>query len=606
MQRRPAVSRAPGGLRVATHNAHGLRTRAAAQLRYAEWAASGADVVFVQETWVGAAGAHDSTAGHLQLWLHEAAAQHHLPSPSVFTSPATGPRSGGMACVVMRPGLVSAKPRPLPAPDPSRLQALTLEWGNQKLVVLNTHWPNTPAEQRDFLLSSLSPALRRCPTGGGDMVHPVVVLGDFNLAPAPALDRSALPNGEVMSAGRAAEQRVAAEVAALLAAHQQQGDAYRHLHPRRRFFTRADPGGRSAARIDHIYLPPSLLQRLIDVRAHPSSSDHFILAADFAPLQASAPPRAPPWRAPAWLLTQPGVDQALLPDLQAISVVGMAMAPEQLLTHWGSLKQAITHRIQQQQRLQAGSQRAAAQPVAAAEEALNTAIAALHASPSPFPAAELQAVATARRHYEAACRPPASAAAALAAATWHHANEQPGTHLTSILRPPRSPPITCLRAAGGGLLRHPARMSQLLVRHFAGVSRAAPVDALAQEEVLAAMRQQQLAGEAGRVPAAAAAVAGAPLVSPQEVQRAHAALPPDSAPGPDGLPARAWGLGEGCLFPLLARLFSAAIQLNRLPRLFNRGAVTPIPKPGAPDASCPAAYRPITLLNSDYKLPAHH
>ncbi len=272
MLHRPAVSRASGGLRIATHNAHGLRTRAAAQLRYAEWAASGADVVFVQETWVGAAGAHDSTAGHLQLWLHEAAAQRHLPPPSVLTSPAAGPRSGGMACVVMRPGLVSAEPKPIPAPDPSRLQALTLAWGDHTLVVLNTHWPNAPAAQRDFLLSSLSPALQRCPAGGGGGVRPVVVLGDFNLAPAPALDRSALPNGEEMSASRAAEQRVAAEVAACLAAHQQQGDAYRHLHPHRRFFTRADLGGRSAARIDHIYLPPSLLQRLPCLGSPPRSA----------------------------------------------------------------------------------------------------------------------------------------------------------------------------------------------------------------------------------------------------------------------------------------------------------------------------------------------
>ncbi len=116
------------------------------------------------------------------------------------------------------------------------------------------------------------------------------------------------------------------------------------------------------------------------------------------------------------------------------------MAPEQLLAHWGSLKQVIAQRIKQQQRLQAGSHRAAEQPVAAARAALDTATAALHASPSPFPAAELQAVAAARRHYDAVSRPPASVAAALAAATWHHANEQPGTHLT----PPAPPPSPAL------------------------------------------------------------------------------------------------------------------------------------------------------------------
>jgi hypothetical protein len=77
---------------------------------------------------------------------------------------------------------------------------------------------------------------------------------------------------------------------------------------------------------------------------------------------------------------------------------------------------------------------------------------------------------------------------------------------------------------------------------------------------------------------------------------------PNSSPGPDKLPYTLWRVGNDCWAPLLAHLFTAIGSTGISPPSFNLGTITPIPKDGAPDMSSPAAYRPITLLPTLYRL----
>jgi hypothetical protein len=58
---------------------------------------------------------------------------------------------------------------------------------------------------------------------------------------------------------------------------------------------------------------------------------------------------------------------------------------------------------------------------------------------------------------------------------------------------------------------------------------------------------------------------------------------------------------SGVWAPFLARVFTAIGRTGRLPDGFTLGCVAPIPK-GTLDPQDPASYRPITLLNADYKL----
>ncbi|KAL6761519.1 hypothetical protein V8C86DRAFT_1759496, partial [Haematococcus lacustris] len=74
------------------------------------------------------------------------------------------------------------------------------------------------------------------------------------------------------------------------------------------------------------------------------------------------------------------------------------------------------------------------------------------------------------------------------------------------------------------------------------------------------------------------------------------------SPGLDGLPYNLWRVDGDCWAPLIAKLFTAIGTTGTLPTGFNRGTITPIPKPSAPNLSNPTSYRPITLLPSLYRL----
>eukprot|EP00955_Chlamydomonas_euryale_P023304 245950-Chlamydomonas_euryale.AAC.1 len=55
------------------------------------------------------------------------------------------------------------------------------------------------------------------------------------------------------------------------------------------------------------------------------------------------------------------------------------------------------------------------------------------------------------------------------------------------------------------------------------------------------------------------------------------------------------------MFSLLARLFSAIGHAGQVPPGFMDRVVVSLPKPGGERLSC-SAYRPITLLNTEYRL----
>ncbi|KAJ9526737.1 hypothetical protein QJQ45_017518 [Haematococcus lacustris] len=100
----------------------------------------------------------------------------------------------------------------------------------------------------------------------------------------------------------------------------------------------------------------------------------------------------------------------------------------------------------------------------------------------------------------------------------------------------------------------------------------------------------------------AARVPGAADITVAEVLTALTSCPSTSSPGPDGLPYNLWRVDGDCWAPLIAKLFTAIGTTGTLPTGFNRGTITPIPKPSAPNLSNPTSYRPITLLPSLYRL----
>ncbi|KAG1652157.1 hypothetical protein FOA52_010257 [Chlamydomonas sp. UWO 241] len=95
-------------------------------------------------------------------------------------------------------------------------------------------------------------------------------------------------------------------------------------------------------------------------------------------------------------------------------------------------------------------------------------------------------------------------------------------------------------------------------------------------------------------------MAGSPTVSTASVKRAAKKTQPGKAPGPDGLPAELWSSFQPELAPVLASLYTAIGTTGQSPSGYLDGVIRCLPKPG--DAADPANYRPITLLNTDYRL----
>lgn len=77
-------------------------------------------------------------------------------------------------------------------------------------------------------------------------------------------------------------------------------------------------------------------------------------------------------------------------------------------------------------------------------------------------------------------------------------------------------------------------------------------------------------------------------------------LPPGSAPGADGISVDLYRGHAEHIAPLLSRLYTAVGTQQAAPPEFLLGAITFIHKKGPVDD--PACYRPITLLNADYRI----
>lgn len=138
-------------------------------------------------------------------------------------------------------------------------------------------------------------------------------------------------------------------------------------------------------------------------------------------------------------------------------------------------------------------------------------------------------------------------------------------------------------------------MAERLAGSFASISQAKPRDLVAEQQVL-----QAFARQCQRISTEAAQTVGQEQVLLAEVQKAAARQPSGKAPGPDGIPAELWRKCKDVLYPLLTALYSAIGRTGDTPPGFLGGVVSPIPKGG--DAADTTNYRPITLLNTDYRI----
>ena len=476
--------------------------------------------------------------------------------------------------------------------DAGNLIHLKGAWGGHRLHIANIYLPNEAPRQTKFIEQHLRPLRASLPAD-----TKLVWGGDFNFVPDVALDRvSSAASGSAASHPNTGVQRAwERHLPDLL-------DAYRVRHPTTRSYTHFGPT--SAARLDRFAVCGGLLPYVAFANQHAASSsaapshvstDHRLIHVTIArragttdALPAGAPRRPPPSIRRVRLGF--AEDPHFLGLLQQWAAARAELAPTDaaaLLDWWPTLKRELAQRCFTLAKTARAQRRAATEAATADLEALyqrveqgdTTALAGIVASrracARAAAATEAEHPSNQRRH-------------------WLHRQELPAPYITHRLQPPRAAnEIPGLRRPGGGLATTPSAIAKRAAQFWAGVSAQPATEAAAQEEVLAA-----LAGSPTIAHPVVAAL-GDTTITEEELVKALRAAPRGKAPGADGLPVELY-CKLPALLPVMARVLTAAGEQDRLPPGLHEGVITLIFKAG--DKLDPANYRPITLLNTDYRL----
>ncbi len=528
------------------------------------------DIVLLQETWVlpdkeQSIANDDSFRGWQFYW-----------SAARRSSRASQGRPTSGVAVAVRRSLVDSGCLSILTISPSstgRLVRLRCKWGGHTFTLVNAYFPNTPSEQLTFIRSHLVPLSE-------STTDPLIVAGDFNFVEDPALDaRSSV------GAGRGADARVANtwrdQLPGLV-------DIWRHRHPRGRLFSRLD--SRSASRIDRYYasrnIQPYVAQHSCsDLLA--GHSDHRLLVAVLHPRAAPDRPRLPSRRVRVDFLVDDNLKDRLRSELDSL----IASAPARdadFLAWWPRFKAAASARCRHLRKVYKrsvreryeGSQRQIDNSLDRYAEGDD------HALADVIRTRRLFALTLVDEH---------SASLSASRLAWLGDGERPGPGLTARLKPPAtSCSIASLRAPNGLLTSSSKQSASVLARYYSTVSSSPCRSGSAESAVLAALAMSP------RMSQLAADELDRPDIASSEVSASLGQSGTGIAPGADGIPFELYKEYSGQFTPLLSRLFSAILAMGELPRGFHAGVVHSFYKKG--DRTDPANYRPITLLNTDYRL----
>ena len=580
-------------LKVGSHNVRSLTAAHKAAAAAALWTQQKLDIVLLQETKLTVttvAAISGGLAGWRRAyWCHFGGSGDGGPRSRPARGVAILVRDG--CALAVDEGSVT---RLSSGADAGNLIHLRGAWGGHRLHIACIYLPNEASRQTQFIEQHLKPLRASLPAGTHALWG-----GDFNFVPDVALDRvSSVATGSAASHPNTGVQRAWERHLPDLQ------DAYRVRHPTARTYTHFSPT--SAARLDRFVVCGALLPYVAfaslhapgrRLRAAPShvSSDHRLIDVTVLrrPGTTDALPAAAPQRpAPAIRRVRLGFaeDPHFLGQLRLFAAARAGLAPAgaaALLAWWPTFKRELARRCFRLASQAREQHRAATAGAAASLEAL-------YARVEAGDTAALADILAARQ----ACARAAAAGEAEHPSNqrrqWLHRQERPAPYITRRLQPPRAAnEVPALRRPGGGLATTPQACARLTARYWAGVSAQPATDAAAQEEVLAA-----LDGSPGIAHPLVAAL-GDTTVTEAELAKALRHTTRGTAPGADGLPSELYcKLPE--LLPVVARVLTAAGELGRLPPGLHEGVITLIFKAG--DKLDPANYRPITLLNTDYRL----
>ena len=89
-------------------------------------------------------------------------------------------------------------------------------------------------------------------------------------------------------------------------------------------------------------------------------------------------------------------------------------------------------------------------------------------------------------------------------------------------------------------------------------------------------------------------------ITDEEVLHTCAYLPTGKSPGPDRIPNKFYRVLSAVVAPILSQVYNESKINKSLPTTLRQGIISVLYKKGERDD--PRNYRPITLLNNDYKI----
>lgn len=569
-------------LRLVSVNVRGLRSSDKRLNLFNQLLQSRWDIVFLQETY------HASPA-EADLWLrHGAGPGRALQWQSFWSHGSTHSRGAG---VLINPGAPFTAQGAAMTDRAGRVVRVDGTLQDEPITLVNVYAPVEPENRADFFLNVLLPML---PTD-----RPLCIGGDFNCIADLRDQRSSSPSRHRLT-GYAGGLEVVENSRDLV-------DAWRHQHPTNSTaFTFV--AQQSAARLDRWLISSSLLSRLertnIDL-ATGLPGDHLPVSLSLKP--PIALPRGPGvWCFPAHLLDDPAlrdlVRQTIAEHARTFTTDGATPAAD----FWETLKRGIRD-VAHMYSFDVARDRRRQQK--ALHKRLAQAAAQLAADPAD-PAASQQWH-DAQQQLKAQHVAKAKVAALRAGVLWQDFGEQSTFwfHRMGKLRQARTVITTLMSDPSDAdtefALTSAATRSQaerVIMAYYSGESKTGlfriyPTDINAQTTLLASV-DTTLTQEQAR---ACAGPDGGGRFTASELATALSTTANNKRPGPDGLPYEFYKVFWDDVVAHLLAVCAEAFSQGALPESMTTGVVALLYKDKGSRADL-NNYRPITLLNTDYKL----
>lgn len=437
------------------------------------------------------------------------------------------------------------------------------------LVMCNIYAPNSYSKA--FFLDIVNKLL---PFGN----KPLILGGDFNIVASARMDRSAT----VIRSPRTPKVGISH-----IAKQLNLIDVWRSSHPLERDYTCISAAHGSMSRIDYMLASASIFSRIMESNIEPVClSDHAVCWIRIALSVDKGPYRQ--WRFPSHLTHSLKFREFLDNAWESYEQTNGATAESSPTLYWQTAKAVLRgdlisycsrrDKIQKKDYLVAQ---------VALTEAYQTYKASLTPQNRDNYLSKKLAFDTLISQMES------KYTFASGSAFYRHGNRS-GRLLSRLLKGQHPPTIIKqLRTANGSTTSKGSEISSILHSFYTSLYASIPTDIQASATFWEKINLPQMSDSQATS-----------LISPitiDEVRSAIKRLKNNKAPGPDGLTNEFYKLLSPKLESTLTTIFNSFLKGDTPPLYFNSALLKILHKPGR-DPVLPGSYRPISLLNSDYKL----